>query len=290
VSVCSLVVRDEKASLFHSHSQSRTHSLTLSLLVLSTTCGCCSSIRFHKFFAGSSFIVRFRVPDGHSTWMLEKLEDIGVGLAFGIVNVYKLSVAAWCCFPSCVVPAGMLLTAVVVSCLHVHRLETSKPITIAGFDYIKLSSIKERSSVESILHNVRAGATLTFDVIALLIAGWYCRVCVCMCVSLRCCLYIYIYCDVVYLSLELLNSLLHHCVASIIAAAGLASNSSVVVVASMLVSPLMGPIMGFTFGTIMHEWKYVCVCVCVYVAWMGALSTSRRDVFMCVLVHMLIHW
>ena len=38
-------------------------------------------------------------------------------------------------------------------------------------------------------------------------------------------------------------------VASLLAGSGLAVNSSVVVVASMLVSPLMGPILAITFGT-----------------------------------------
>ena len=36
--------------------------------------------------------------------------------------------------------------------------------------------------------------------------------------------------------------------AAMMAALGLAGNSSVVVVASMLVSPLMGPILGIAFG------------------------------------------
>mmetsp|Transcript_826 Transcript_826/g.1290 ORF Transcript_826/g.1290 Transcript_826/m.1290 type:complete len:410 (-) Transcript_826:1022-2251(-) len=44
-------------------------------------------------------------------------------------------------------------------------------------------------------------------------------------------------------------------VASIISGMGLASNSSVAVVASMLVSPLMGPIMGFTIGVLMRDKK-----------------------------------
>ncbi|KAF5835684.1 hypothetical protein DUNSADRAFT_7012 [Dunaliella salina] len=38
-------------------------------------------------------------------------------------------------------------------------------------------------------------------------------------------------------------------VGSMIAAVGLATNNSVMIVASMLVSPLMGPILGFTYGT-----------------------------------------
>lgn len=44
-------------------------------------------------------------------------------------------------------------------------------------------------------------------------------------------------------------------VASMISGMGLASDSSVAVVASMLVSPLMGPIMGFTVGVLMRDRK-----------------------------------
>lgn len=42
-------------------------------------------------------------------------------------------------------------------------------------------------------------------------------------------------------------------VASVLACLGLVENSSVILVASMLVSPLMGPILGGTFGTVMHN-------------------------------------
>eukprot|EP00005_Dracoamoeba_jomungandri_P014495 CAMPEP_0174275110 /NCGR_PEP_ID=MMETSP0439-20130205/59650_1 /TAXON_ID=0 /ORGANISM="Stereomyxa ramosa, Strain Chinc5" /LENGTH=357 /DNA_ID=CAMNT_0015367189 /DNA_START=957 /DNA_END=2030 /DNA_ORIENTATION=+ len=45
--------------------------------------------------------------------------------------------------------------------------------------------------------------------------------------------------------------------ASIIAGAGLATNNAVVVVASMLVSPLMGPILGFTFGVMIKDHQMV---------------------------------
>ena len=42
-------------------------------------------------------------------------------------------------------------------------------------------------------------------------------------------------------------------VAAIIAAMGLASDNAVVVVASMLVSPLMGPILALSFGTCIRD-------------------------------------
>lgn len=41
---------------------------------------------------------------------------------------------------------------------------------------------------------------------------------------------------------------------SIVAAAGLAQSSSVTVVASMLISPLMGPIMAMAFGIASRDW------------------------------------
>jgi uncharacterized hydrophobic protein (TIGR00271 family) len=43
--------------------------------------------------------------------------------------------------------------------------------------------------------------------------------------------------------------------AAIIAGGGLATNSAVMVVASMLVSPLMGPILAVTFGVTTRDWK-----------------------------------
>merc|ERR1719461_953751 len=42
-------------------------------------------------------------------------------------------------------------------------------------------------------------------------------------------------------------------VASLIAVGGLATDNSVIVVASMLVSPLMGPVLAFTFGVTLKE-------------------------------------
>lgn len=44
-------------------------------------------------------------------------------------------------------------------------------------------------------------------------------------------------------------------VASILAGVGLIVNSTVVIVASMLVSPIMGPVMGITFGSRVLDWK-----------------------------------
>ncbi|KNC84671.1 hypothetical protein SARC_03105, partial [Sphaeroforma arctica JP610] len=46
-------------------------------------------------------------------------------------------------------------------------------------------------------------------------------------------------------------------IAGFVAGMGLATNSVVAVVASMLISPIMGPILAFTFGSIILDWKMV---------------------------------
>lgn len=53
------------------------------------------------------------------------------------------------------------------------------------------------------------------------------------------------------------------CIAGFISAVGLATDSAVMIVASMLLSPLMGPIMAFTFGTSVQDRHLV---------WKGILS------------------
>eukprot|EP01128_Nolandella_sp_AFSM9_P009892 TRINITY_DN658_c0_g1_i1.p1 TRINITY_DN658_c0_g1~~TRINITY_DN658_c0_g1_i1.p1 ORF type:complete len:269 (-),score=23.00 TRINITY_DN658_c0_g1_i1:225-1031(-) len=66
-------------------------------------------------------------------------------------------------------------------------------------------------------------------------------------------------------------------IASVISAVGLATNSPVTVVASMLVSPLMGSILGFTFATIARDRKLAIRSIYshaigVFLTWlMGAL-------------------
>ncbi|GIL74932.1 hypothetical protein Vretifemale_4796 [Volvox reticuliferus] len=67
-------------------------------------------------------------------------------------------------------------------------------------------------------------------------------------------------------------------VAGLIAAVGLATNSSVMIVASMLVSPLMGPILAFSFGTSASDpylmWKG---------AWVGGKERERkREMRLCI--------
>lgn len=72
-------------------------------------------------------------------------------------------------------------------------------------------------------------------------------------------------------------------VAAMIAASGLVSDSSVTVVASMLVSPLMGPILGVTFGTAIQKKAMVMrsirneaygMLICVFVGIIAGLVVS----------------
>ncbi|XP_014661440.1 PREDICTED: uncharacterized protein LOC106804679 [Priapulus caudatus] len=71
--------------------------------------------------------------------------------------------------------------------------------------------------------------------------------------------------------------------ASIIAAMGLCEDSSVVLVASMLISPLMGPILGGTFGTVIKDTKLrnasiitelVGIAICIITGFIFALMVS----------------
>merc|ERR1712176_1470694 len=79
-------------------------------------------------------------------------------------------------------------------------------------------------------------------------------------------------------------------VASCIAVAGLATDSSVVVIASMLVSPLMGPVLAFTFGSTIknkpmlwmgfsNECKSLLICSVAgfVIGFFWALCTQNRD-------------
>ena len=46
-------------------------------------------------------------------------------------------------------------------------------------------------------------------------------------------------------------------VASVLAGCGLVSNSSATIIASMLVSPIMGPVVGLAYGSTINDWKMV---------------------------------
>ena len=61
-----------------------------------------------------------------------------------------------------------------------------------------------------------------------------------------------------------------------LAFAGLATNSSVVVVASMLVSPIMGPILAITFGTVVDSPKLVRLGLRTEVG-LGGLNGERKS-------------
>lgn len=72
-------------------------------------------------------------------------------------------------------------------------------------------------------------------------------------------------------------------VASVIAVVGLITNSSVIIVASMLVSPMMGPILGFTFGSVVQDLDLVltglksealALLACILVGFLGGLAAA----------------
>lgn len=79
-------------------------------------------------------------------------------------------------------------------------------------------------------------------------------------------------------------------VASMLAAVGLASNNTVVIVASMLVSPIMGPILAITFGTMIENKELVhmglvnevvslliCIIVGFVIAWIFILCDAHNE-------------
>ncbi len=71
-------------------------------------------------------------------------------------------------------------------------------------------------------------------------------------------------------------------IASTIAGVGLATNNTVAIVASMLVSPIMGPVMALTFGTVVNNWsltllgmksEFISLFICVIVGFViGVVS------------------
>ncbi|RYG69043.1 DUF389 domain-containing protein [archaeon] len=69
-------------------------------------------------------------------------------------------------------------------------------------------------------------------------------------------------------------------IAIIIADVGLAVNNTVVILASVLVSPIMGPVLALTFGATVHDWELcrlglrselISLCVCVLVGFLIGL-------------------
>ena len=64
-----------------------------------------------------------------------------------------------------------------------------------------------------------------------------------------------IYNNIMQVSTMTVNTWVNLIGASVIAVGGLASNANVFIVASMLVSPIMGPILGMTFGYRIGDWQ-----------------------------------
>ena len=76
-------------------------------------------------------------------------------------------------------------------------------------------------------------------------------------------------------------------ISSIIAALGLGSNSSAIIIASMLVSPLMGPVTGMAYGATIEDFKMfrtalvtetVSLCVCIVFGALVGLSMVPFEV------------
>lgn len=67
-------------------------------------------------------------------------------------------------------------------------------------------------------------------------------------------------------------------IAGILAGIGLVTDNSVVIVASMLVSPIMGPVLGLTFGTQVKDWPLV----------KGSLINETIALLVCILIGILI--
>ena len=75
-------------------------------------------------------------------------------------------------------------------------------------------------------------------------------------------------------------------ISGILAGIGLITDNSVVLVASMLVSPIMGPVLGLTFGSRVGDWPLVqmslineslALCVCVIIGLLLGLFTGFTD-------------
>jgi uncharacterized hydrophobic protein (TIGR00271 family) len=75
-------------------------------------------------------------------------------------------------------------------------------------------------------------------------------------------------------------------IASILAGVGLATNNTVVIVASMLVSPIMGPVLGMTFGGRIRDWplarssfkvEIYALAICIFVGVSIALTAGFTD-------------
>ena len=67
-------------------------------------------------------------------------------------------------------------------------------------------------------------------------------------------------------------------IASVLSGIGLAVNSTVTIVASMLVSPIMGPVLALTFGSVINNWKLMLL----------GISTELFSLLVCVFVGFLI--
>jgi len=133
-----------------------------------------------KIHTTTAFLLVFRVPDAKTQQVLTDLEDMGVGVHYGLIDILPV--------------------------------EATKPMMEE--EEVGITP-KERLAVEEIYGKIAAGARLSFDFLALLV------------------------------------------VSCIIAGIGLATNNSVIIVASMLLAPLMGPILGLSLGVVIKDRRLI---------------------------------
>jgi len=164
-------------------------------------------------------MISFVCADKHLSFVLQSLEETGLGIDFGHIDIVALQST----IPSLV------------------EAEEAKHPSRPRRKY----RFGERKTVREIEEAIDANLHLTFDFVALtLVAGG-------------------------------------------ISAIGLLTDSAVVVVSSMLVSPLMGPILGIAYGAAVSRWDFVClgfrneaiaVLICVFCGcFIGSLSILFYD-------------
>ncbi len=65
-------------------------------------------------------------------------------------------------------------------------------------------------------------------------------------------------------------------VASVVAGLGLVSNNGTTIIASMLISPVMGPVVGLAYGSTINDWKMVRRSLFTETISLGFASLSER--------------
>lgn len=184
-----------------------------------------------KFEAETTVTIVFRCKDKHARRVVLELGKVGVGFTWGIIDVLPLQMTK-------VSPHPIVFS----SGFHIKFFQPRVGVRKIGdndFDFVSMTETRrqkkayattERQTIEAIYEIVDSQNHLTFGN-----ALDVCRTSVKLNISWIT--------SADFMALTV--------VAGIIAAVGLITDSSVTVVASMLVSPLMGPIIGIAFGYLM---------------------------------------